>query len=77
MAVDVTIPMDLWDGDEQAVITTWLAGEGGQIREGALIAEIMVAKIQHEIRAPASGALTIVRRTDEIISKGDVIATIG
>ena len=77
MAVDVTIPTDLWDGDEQAVITTWLAADGARVGEGVLIAEIMVEKIQHEMRASVSGALAIVKQVDDIVSKGDVIATIG
>nr|WP_309402226.1 lipoyl domain-containing protein [Aminobacter niigataensis]WMD00166.1 lipoyl domain-containing protein [Aminobacter niigataensis] len=77
MAVDVTVPIDLWDGDEQAVITTWLASDGSTVAEDALIAEIMVEKIQHEIRAPAAGVLTLVKQADEVVSKGDVIARIG
>ena len=76
MTTKVTIPDDLWDSDEQAVITTWLAGDGSSVTPDMLIAEIMVAKIQHEVRAPAAGVLTIVKPVDEIVSKGGLIATI-
>lgn len=77
MAVEVRIPVDLWDGDEQAVITSWLAADGSQVDVNALIGEIMVEKIQHELRAPAHGVLAIVKNVDEVVSKGDVVATIG
>jgi pyruvate/2-oxoglutarate dehydrogenase complex dihydrolipoamide acyltransferase (E2) component len=76
MAVEVTIPSDLWDGDEQAVITTWFAVDGASVDQDGLLAEIMVEKIQHEVRAPVSGFLRVVRQLDDIVSKGDVIATI-
>lgn len=76
MATDVTVPSDLWEEDSQAVITTWLASDGAAVDEGRLIAEIMVEKVQYEIRAPASGKLSITKGTDEIVAKGDVIGGI-
>lgn len=76
MTTDITIPTDLWEGDEESVITTWLASDGGAVREGALIAEIMTAKVQHEITAPASGTLTILKQQDEVVAKGAVIGQI-
>ncbi|MGE0280576.1 MAG: biotin/lipoyl-containing protein [Rhizobiaceae bacterium] len=77
MAVDVTVPTDLWDGDQEAVITNWLASDGATVEGDALIAEIMVEKIQHEIRAPAAGVINLVKQVDDVIAKGDVIARIG
>ncbi|RMF38838.1 MAG: biotin attachment protein [Alphaproteobacteria bacterium] len=76
MATDITIPSDLWDGDEECVVTAWLASDGGKVTEGALIAEIMTAKVQYEITAPATGTLHIVKAQDEVAAKGDVIGTI-
>lgn len=76
MATEITIPTDLWEGDEQTVITAWLASDGAVVREGVLIAEIMTAKVQHEINAPASGKLSILREQDEVVSKGEVIGRI-
>jgi len=73
---DVVILADLWDGDTEAVITTWLAAEGGSVRPGDLLAEIMVEKVQYEIRSPAAGRLTILKDTDAVIIKGDTIARI-
>lgn len=76
MATDIIIPSDLWDGDEECVITAWLASDGGNVKEGALIAEIMTAKVQYEIIAPASGTLSIAKAQDEVAAKGDVIGTV-
>lgn len=76
MATDIIIPSDLWDGDEESVITAWLASDGAQVTEGALIAEIMTAKVQHEIIAPTSGTLRITKDQDEVVGKGDVIGEI-
>lgn len=77
MATDIRIPVDLWeDDDEQTVITAWLASDGAAVKQGALIAEIMTAKVQHEILAPASGTISITRQQDEVVSKGDVIGRI-
>ncbi len=74
---DVVIPSDLWEEDSQAVITTWLARDGAAVRAGDLLAEIMVEKVQFEIRAPKAGRLTVLRGADDIVSKGDVIARVG
>ena len=76
MATDITIPSDLWEEDEETVITAWLASDGAQVREGALVSEIMTGKVQHEILAPASGTLAIVKQQDEVVAKGDVIGRI-
>jgi pyruvate/2-oxoglutarate dehydrogenase complex dihydrolipoamide acyltransferase (E2) component len=76
MATEVKIPGDLWSEDAEAVITSWLAGDGSQVSAGSLIAEIMVEKAQHEIKAPADGVLKIARQVDDIVAKGDVIGII-
>ena len=76
MATDITIPTDLWEEDEETVITSWLADEGASVAEGALIAEIMTAKVQYEITAPASGTLRIAQAVEAVVRKGDVIGTI-
>ena len=76
MSIDVCVPNDLWEEDSEAVITTWLASNGGTVSEGEIIAELMVEKIQHELAAPASGALSITKDIDEVVAKGDVIGSI-
>lgn len=76
MSTNIVIPTDLWEEDTEAVITGWLASDGAAVEQGALIAEIMTEKIQHEIEAPVAGTLTITKQVDDIVNKGDVIGTI-
>jgi pyruvate/2-oxoglutarate dehydrogenase complex dihydrolipoamide acyltransferase (E2) component len=74
--VAIKIPTDLWEEDTEAVITTWLVGDGGLVNEGQLIAEIMVEKVQHEVRAPASGTIKISQPAEAVVAKGGEIGTI-
>lgn len=76
MATDIIIPADLWEEDEETVITGWLVDDGAAVEEGALIAEIMTAKVQYEILAPASGTVTITEQADAVVAKGAVIGSI-
>ncbi|MEH6628181.1 MAG: lipoyl domain-containing protein [Motiliproteus sp.] len=76
MSTDIVIAQDLWEEDEDAVITTWLASDGASVDAGDTVAEIMVQKIQHDIVAPASGTLKIVKEEDDTVSKGDVIGNV-
>lgn len=74
--VAVKIPADLWEEDTEAVITTWLVSDGGRVSEGQLIAEIMVEKVQHEVRAPASGTIKISQPAEAVVPKGGEIGSI-
>ncbi|WP_424934274.1 biotin/lipoyl-containing protein [Amaricoccus macauensis] len=76
MATDIVVPSDLWEEDEDAVITDWLAEDGASVEEGALIAEIMCAKVQYEIHAPAAGTLKIAETADAVVSKGTKIGSV-
>lgn len=77
MTTDVIVPVDLWEEASEAVITSWLASDGGDVTEGDVIAELMVEKIQYELVAPATGALKIIKDVDEVVEKEQQIATIG
>ena len=72
----ITIPSDRWEGDEETVITSWFASEGASVSKGALIAEIMTAKTQYEIHAPAPGRLHIIHDVDAVVAKGAVIGEV-
>ena len=76
MATDIIIPSDLWEEDEDAVITAWLVNDGATVEDGALIAEIMTAKVQYEIVAPVSGTVRIKEEADAVVAKGAVIGTV-
>lgn len=77
MTTDVIVPVDLWEEDSEAVITSWLASDGGDVTEGDVIAELMVEKIQYELVSPATGALKIIKDVDDVVEKEQQIATIG
>ncbi|CAD0187204.1 hypothetical protein RUESEDTHA_04116 [Ruegeria sp. THAF57] len=76
MATDIVVPSDLWEEDEETVITGWLVDDGSTVDEGALIAEIMTAKVQYEILAPAAGTVRIKEEADAVVPKGAVIGSI-
>lgn len=76
MTTDVIVPVDLWEEDTEAVITSWLASDGGDVTEGDVIAELMVEKIQYELVAPATGTLKIIKDVDEVVEKEQQIGTV-
>ncbi|MCB1715314.1 MAG: lipoyl domain-containing protein [Candidatus Competibacteraceae bacterium] len=76
MSTDIIIPQDLYEEDEEAAITNWLVSDGAAVEAGALIAEIMTAKVQYEIQAPASGTIKILKEVDDVVAKGGVIGRI-
>jgi pyruvate/2-oxoglutarate dehydrogenase complex dihydrolipoamide acyltransferase (E2) component len=76
MAIEITIPLNLWDTDSEAVITSWFMSDGARVEKGALVAEVMTEKIQFEIFASSSGTLSIKRIAEDIVKKGDVIGAI-
>lgn len=76
MATEIIIPAELWEGDEDTVISNWLISDGASVESGALIAEIMTSKVQYEIYAPASGTIRIKQNADAVVSKGTIIGVI-
>lgn len=73
---EVIVPADQWSEGE-AAISAWLYGDGETVRDGDVIAELMVEKSSFEIRAPASGRLAILAAAEDSVAKGQVIARIG
>lgn len=76
MSMEVIIPLDLWEEDGDGAIANWLVSDGSAVTQGSVIVEVMIEKVQYEIEAPVSGTLAITKVEEEIVSKGDVIATI-
>jgi pyruvate/2-oxoglutarate dehydrogenase complex dihydrolipoamide acyltransferase (E2) component len=74
--MDIKISDDILDDDAEAVITVWFVNSGEHIIKDALMVEIMAAKVQYEMVAPASGVLNIVSGVDAVVRKGDVIGSI-
>jgi pyruvate/2-oxoglutarate dehydrogenase complex dihydrolipoamide acyltransferase (E2) component len=50
--------------------------DGAVVKEGDLIAEILVEKTTLELYAPASGKLKISVEPEIVIDKGELVATI-
>lgn len=73
---DVYVPIDLWEEDKSGSIVIWLYKDGSQVKEGEVIAEILVEKVTLELEAPASGTLRIKVEPEIAIDKGELVAVI-
>lgn len=74
--MDIVVPADLWDTDDEGVILTWVYADGATVQKGKLITELMVEKAQLELVAPASGRLRILAPPDSVVKRGQVIGRI-
>lgn len=56
--VQVTVP-DVWSDDKskEGVVINWFYSAGARVKQGDVLAEGMVEKVNFEISAPASGVL--------------------
>jgi pyruvate/2-oxoglutarate dehydrogenase complex dihydrolipoamide acyltransferase (E2) component len=73
----VIIPPDLWDEDDKTgSIVLWLYPDGAVVKQGDLIAEVLVEKVTLELEAPASGTLQILVQPEVVVHKGDTVAHI-
>jgi pyruvate/2-oxoglutarate dehydrogenase complex dihydrolipoamide acyltransferase (E2) component len=73
----VIIPADLWDEDDKTgSIVLWLYADGARVKQGDLIAEVLVEKVTLELEAPATGTLTILVEPEVVVNKGDTVAVI-
>jgi pyruvate/2-oxoglutarate dehydrogenase complex dihydrolipoamide acyltransferase (E2) component len=68
--------MDLWDEDEEAVITAWLIENNSNVSTGQLVAEVMVEKISYEINSTCDGIISIISEEDDVVKKGSIIAEV-
>jgi pyruvate/2-oxoglutarate dehydrogenase complex dihydrolipoamide acyltransferase (E2) component len=77
MARDVIIPTDMWaEDDKTGSIVIWLYKDGAAVKEGDLIAEVLVEKVTLELEAPATGILRIKVEPEVVVNKGDLVAII-
>jgi len=40
--IDITVPQDLWDTEDEGVIFVWIYADGALVEQGKLIAELTV-----------------------------------
>lgn len=77
MTTEVRIPADLWDEDDKTgSIVLWLYADGATVKQGDVIAEVLVEKVTLELEAPASGTLRIRVEPEVVVNKGDIVAVI-
>lgn len=77
MTTEVRVPADLWDEDDKTgSIVLWLYADGASVKQGDVIAELLVEKVTLELEAPASGTLRIRVEPEVVVNKGDVVAVI-
>lgn len=75
--VQVTVP-DVWGDDKskEGVVVNWFFDTGAKVKEGDVVAEGMVEKVNFEIQAPASGVLRVLAPVNTPILPGAVLAEI-
>ena len=62
---------------EEAVVLTWYARQGSEVRDGERVCEIQVEKVDVNVLAPADGILAeVIRGEDDAFERGDVLARI-
>jgi pyruvate/2-oxoglutarate dehydrogenase complex dihydrolipoamide acyltransferase (E2) component len=76
MTKPIIVPMDLWEEDEEAVLTAWLVDNDSDVITGQLVAEVMVEKIQYEITSTSDGKISLISEEDDVVSKGTIIAEV-
>jgi pyruvate/2-oxoglutarate dehydrogenase complex dihydrolipoamide acyltransferase (E2) component len=76
MTNPITVPMDLWEEDEEAVLTAWLVDNGSQVVTGQLVAEVMFEKISYEISSTCDGTISLISQEDDVVQKGSKIAEV-
>lgn len=75
---DIIVPKGLWDADKtpEGIVANWFYADGGDVPNGATVAEIMVEKSTFDIAAPEQGRLHIVVPKDGTVKPGTVIGHI-
>ena len=71
---DIRIPEDLWNDDDEGVISSWLYQNGDPVQQGAVVAQILLDKAQMDLISPASGVLRIVTPEEIPVRKGQIVA---
>lgn len=73
---DVRFPSMSDDANALGVVATWFVGDGEEVAEGALLAEVAMQKVDQELYAPASGVISLLVPEEQAVAQGGVIATI-
>ena len=72
---DVPFPaLSAKDPDADGVLATWFVADGEQVKEGDLLAEVAVDKVDVEVTAPAAGTIRLLVAEGAVAKQGTVIA---
>ena len=73
--LDVMVPEDIGETEEECVVVTWLKKEGDLVKKGETLLILQVAKVSYDVPAPATGKLvTILARQGEVVKHGQPLA---
>lgn len=64
------------DPGAEGVLATWFVTDGEHVREGDLVAEAAVDKVDMEIPAPASGVIRLLVKEGDVLAQGTPIARV-
>ncbi len=72
----MNIIIDMWTHEDEGALSKWFVSDGDSVSEGDMIATVALEKTEFEVTSPASGTIIILKKEDDIVLSGDVIAKI-
>ena len=73
---ELRVPLGLLGTSESGSIILWLYKDGDLVKQGDVVAELLVEKTTIEIESPKNGILNIKIETEIPVSEGDLLAVI-
>ena len=74
--IELRVPLGLLGNSESGSIILWLYKDGDLVKQGDVVAELLVEKTTIEIESPKNGILNIKMETEIPVSEGDLLAVI-
>jgi pyruvate/2-oxoglutarate dehydrogenase complex dihydrolipoamide acyltransferase (E2) component len=74
--IELRVPLGLLGTSESGSIILWLYKDGDLVKQGDVVAELLVEKTTIEIESPKNGVLNIKMETEIPVSEGDLLAVI-
>lgn len=74
--IEIRIPDDIWDGDPEGTLVSWLYESGDRVPADSVIAQLMVEKVQLDLVTPAAGVLRIEVPPETAVRRGQVVGFI-
>lgn len=77
-AAEIHVPSELWATSlmPEGILERWLFADGSLVEAGDAVAAVRIEAALHELAAPCSGRLHIVRARNCVIEPGTVIGQI-